>query len=394
MDKILDEETYKIKPPMQAYFFFPNQSDTFIENPTDPCKSRRIFFEGNIEYTTFEKNKMKEFMEEINKYNKNNLNDQILIPFNWSVAETLKCLQSTTYNFPKSIILLKDYLHWRLKVDKIVLTEKILEILNTGFFYVCGRDSRFRPIIVQNFNKYKKYTGKYTDQEYEEAIIYFMQYVVKNLLIPGQIENWNVIVDKGDYNIFSIPTGIMNIARMLQNNYRSRLYKGFVFGFSGFWTFLWIIVKSFLDESTNAKITIMDSSNKNLLFDLINKEQLEKKYGGDIENIEEGHFFPPNNNNQNYLIKDESSEILMTENSYIEKVMKDDRIAKSPYRKRYSLKIKFGNLYHLYFQYNNSIFTRYLQYKHQIYQDYCTKYDDEVKKNKVQTENIYITSID
>jgi len=405
MENRIDDEQFRRKPPKQAFYYFPEKEDTINENSNDPIKTRRIVFDGNLEYTQFEKNKVKELKDEISNYNKTSIdiNYQLLIPSNWPDSELLRFHQSTSFNCVKTIPLLKEYVKWRGETDKIFLTERIFEILNSGFFYSYGYDCRFRPIIYLNFNNYKKNCNKYSDQEFETAIIYFIEYVIKNLLIPGQVENWVIITDKGDYSVLQIPAGIKKISSMLQNNYRARLYKGFVFGLSGFMTYLWSFVKLLLDESTSNKITLIDSSNKYLLFEQINVEQLEKQYGGEAENLKEGEYFPPKCNSDNFLLKDESSEILLTENTYTEKVMKDDRIRRSPYKKKLSIKIKPGRKYDLYLQYNNSIFTKYIMSTYKVYHDFCEKLEEEDGEgggegNKQETKqfptNIHIETID
>ena len=292
----LDETLYKIGPPAGANSFFPEIKDIFRENVNEPHKSIRIIFDGKIEYSLYETTKLNELSRKIEELNKENPNNQIKIPLRWPDSENLRILQSTFYDISKSVPLLKDYIKWRSEVDSITLTKKTIEILNTGFLYNYGYDNSFRPIVYLNFNNYKNHFTKFTDSEYETAIIYFMEYVVKNLFVPGQVETWVFITDKGDYSIFSIPPFIKKISSMLQNNYRARLHKGFVFGLSGLVSFLWGFIKVMVDANTVGKITLIDNNNKHLLFEEIDKKQIEMQYGGESENIKEGEFFPPKRN--------------------------------------------------------------------------------------------------
>jgi len=387
------ESCYKVTPPQQAFFYFPDKDDIINENKHDPFKSRRILFEGNLEYTDFEQNQLKELKKDIlsynnkeNKENKQNCYDKLILQNSWPDAETLRFHQFTSYNSTKTISLLKDYVKWRSETDKIIFSEKILEILNTGFVYCYGRDCKFRPVIYYNLNNYKKHCKKYTDEELEEAIIYLMEYIIKNLMIPGQVENFITITLKGDYSIFQIPPVIKKLIATLSNNY-ARLHKGYILGLSGLMTYLWSFVGMMVDESTKKKIALMDDSMKDLIFEQLNKDQVEKIYGGNAEDIKEGEFFPPKYNNENFLLDEDSSGQLLTERTYCDKVMKDDRIVRSPYKKKYSIKINTKRQYSLYLQYNNSIFTNYLVKKSQVYNDHMEKVGDSENFNSVSEES-------
>jgi hypothetical protein len=50
--------------------------------------------------------------------------------------------------------------------------------------------------------------------------------------------------------------------------------------------FLWSMVKRFMDDETIRKISLYDSNNRpEPLFEYTNPSQIEKKFGGDLENI-------------------------------------------------------------------------------------------------------------
>lgn len=62
---------------------------------------------------------------------------------------------------------------------------------NSGAFYFCGRDDKYRPIIVADI-------GKFDPDEVElipKALIIIMEFMIKNLLIEGQVENYILIMN-------------------------------------------------------------------------------------------------------------------------------------------------------------------------------------------------------
>ncbi len=64
------------------------------------------------------------------------------------------------------------------------ITFKAIEILDNGFIYVHGRDSKFSPIIVLVMKCYSK--SKYV--YYERAIIYLLEYLIKNCLYLDKLK--------------------------------------------------------------------------------------------------------------------------------------------------------------------------------------------------------------
>ncbi len=95
----------------------------------------------------------------------------------------------------------------------------------------------------------------------------------------------------------------------MQNNYRARLYKGYIVNAP--WTFsaVWIAVKNFIEESTASKISVVSGSTDPKMKTHINLEQLEQKYGGEADNVTD--FWPPKPCGGEYFIDgDVPSQIL------------------------------------------------------------------------------------
>ncbi len=185
-----------------------------------------------------------------------------------------------------------NHLEWRKTYFPFSITNKASEILNNGFIYVHGRDIYFRPIIVINARYYVNNMTKYTYDDWLCCVIYFMEYMIKNLLIPGQIENWNIITDLNGVSLLTFPSDMKKMMGVLSSNYRCRLYVNFILGMGSILNVLWKIVKAFLDETSVRKIRFIKKGEYKELFEFINEEQIEKKYGGKAQDINE-NFFPP-----------------------------------------------------------------------------------------------------
>jgi hypothetical protein len=336
LDFYLSNEELKLRHEMckntpQAYFFFPSETEIVDFNPKKLKKTLRRIFESKItNYLEHEKLFLRELEDEIDKYNKNNSKNKLIFPENYKECDKLRLHQATSYNPSKTIKLLLESIEWKRTFVPPTLTNRVLEILNCGFVYVHGRDCKFRPIIVLNVECYKRNEDLYSYDEWLQATIYFMEYLVNNLLIPGQVENWDVISDFGSVNFFFLPSNIKKLMGILQSNWRCRLYVNYVLNMSSIVRGLYKIVKAFLDEATVHKIQFIENSNKGNIFTYINEEQVEQKFGGKAPDVVPGmhRLFPPLFPSNNFLLPGQvkSMEGIVSEEKYKE-LYKSDKLS-------------------------------------------------------------------
>jgi len=331
---VMNKDIYdKPKPPRESYFYFPNKEE---QVDTESSKIVRRIFEGNTEdeFLEDEKKHFKQLYIDIDNFNlaKKNANDLFKEPENWNKFNNLRFHQATNYNSKQTIDSLMVHFKWLEKAKKIEYTKNILEILNSGCLYVHGRDSKFRPLVVCDVDKFMSLTTTYSNEDFEHAAIKLCDYIIEKLLVPGQVENWVLIVNMGNVSVFSIPDNLKNLMTMMQDNYRARLYRSYIIGMSTFMTFLWNIIKLFLDAVTVKKFVFLKESTLNTMHSIINPDQLEKRFGGNAENAKDKYLFPPIVPSENYLLKsDVVHKVLISDKEYRVLVQKDSRVTKSPY---------------------------------------------------------------
>jgi len=78
----------------------------------------------------------------------------------------------------------------------------------------------------------------------------------------------------------------------MQQNYPGRLYKLFAINVGFMLRTCWSLLSGFIDSFTAQKIHIYSDDYLNDIFELINFENIEKKFWGNLEN-KESDFFPP-----------------------------------------------------------------------------------------------------
>ena len=136
---------------------------------------------------------------------------------------------------------------------------------------------------------------RFADHEYETAAFKFIDYVIDNLLIPGQVENWIYIIYVGNASLYSLKDQIIKIITTMQGQYPGRLYRSYILGLSTMMSYVWLIIKAFLSSSTVKKFFVLKDSEWNVIHKLVNPSQIEIKFGGTAENIKGKYIFPPKN---------------------------------------------------------------------------------------------------
>ena len=328
-------ELYKKSiPPPEAYYYFPKGEEVIIPNEKKPEKAHRRIFSG-FPYSDIEKKWIIELKNEIASH------PEIKLPEYWNDSINLRFVYATECNIKKSCERLIKYLNWYRKIFPMTIQpgSKLSEILNLGFLYVYGRDHQFRPILICQPYIYQKNMKLYQEDEVITASVFLFQFIVNNMLIPGQIENWILIINFEGISPLSLPEAVKKLIKTLSDNFIARLYKCYVLGMSFIINFVYKIISNFLEEITLQKIAILDNKNINILFKNIRMDNIEQKFGGTAPNISLGLpncLFPPHMPSPFFLKEEEDpNKILITQEEYIN-LIKNNKIREdciSPYIK-------------------------------------------------------------
>lgn len=340
----------KCRPPREAFLFFPTQSDIIDYDVKNAKNSRRKIFEiktinDDYDYTQYELENLDLLTREIEIFISNPKNsNSSLNKYNiLKKSEVLRFLQSTSFDIKKTVPLIKDHLDWKIANFPVKINEKVYEILNSGLIYMHGRDNHFRPIIVVKVEKYLQLNRKYTLEEFINATIYFIEYIVLNCFIPGQVECWVTIADLSNVSLMFLPADMVKILNIFQCHYRARLSRVFILGMSRFLNAIWSVVKNLIDAQTNKKIRFIKDSNRSEMFEFINREQIEEKYGGLARDLnDQKGYFPPHCPSLNFFnSEEERNELLISEEKY-EEMIKLGKIKNSihPFTPPYPHKIE------------------------------------------------------
>eukprot|EP01016_Furgasonia_blochmanni_P047773 TRINITY_DN704_c0_g1_i5.p2 TRINITY_DN704_c0_g1~~TRINITY_DN704_c0_g1_i5.p2 ORF type:complete len:233 (+),score=63.98 TRINITY_DN704_c0_g1_i5:66-764(+) len=158
-----------------------------------------------------------------------------------------------------------------------------------------------------------------------DALTFLFEFILKNMFLPGQIENWVFIMDLENMGLFNLPiTPLKRLMGYVSNNYRSRLYIMYILNTPSSIFIPWNVVKGVLEENTVKKINFFKTPNAPSMFDHIHPDQIEQRQGGKAKN-RDGDCWPPKlASHQNFLPKDDLSTLLLTDEVYYERYQKGE----------------------------------------------------------------------
>ena len=148
-----------------------------------------------------------------------------------------------------------------------------------------------RPVIIINV---RRMVDSRIDADRLIALTnFFLEYTIKYAMVPGAIESWTCIFDLKDVGVTEIPKDrIQPLVRNMTKNYRGRLFRFYATDVTFIVRQLWKLAHKFVDEFTNKKLLIYGNDYHDHLKELIEPDNLEERYGGNLPNIQ-SNFFPP-----------------------------------------------------------------------------------------------------
>ena len=279
--------------------------------------TRRIFDLPLEEYTEYEKQKLIEFYE----YCKS---QKYIIPRKinsgkFSYPNIFRQLQGADFDIEKGFKEIEHEIIFKNEKLPIEINDDFKNIMNSGFLYVHGRDKYYRPLIIFNPGLFSSINCSL--ENWNKFGVFFMEFLVNECLLPSKVENWNIIVDLGGLQMTNIPYQLKDIFSAFKGIYRCRLYKLYLLNMNFVFSIVWNIVKLIMGPTLEAKACKVDTNDGeyDLLFKLINRSQVEKKYGGTAEDLKQGEYYPPRFVSDNYFCQenldetDEKKETLVKE---------------------------------------------------------------------------------
>nr|PVC53807.1 hypothetical protein MACL_00003461 [Theileria orientalis] len=296
VDVLEQKKNHEYDDPILDSIFIPDYVKEFKPTPDViqtkfKCGTNVRFIFNNVEFSDFEKEHIRNFkIFATQRLDGPQLEAAAAVEsyhrrFKNTVFGTdgyiLRYLISNAYNYANVLNDMYNHLKWRKSTLPIRRVDVESELAR-GFVYIHGRDKCMRPIIIIRCNSMQA-----CEHESILKTIYFvLELCIEKLLIPGQIEQWKVIIDLDGTNLFNIPGSLLKqIAKSLSVNYRARLSKLYIINAPYLISVIWNIVKNVIPKITQEKIVISSGKNTKKLLEIALPSQLEQKYGGKAPNV-------------------------------------------------------------------------------------------------------------
>ena len=308
----------KCLPPKESYYYFPKGEEIMTIHHKEPIKSiRRVFY--NMKYTDYEYKMLNQLKEIINSHSELKMPDYFIEYF------ILMFVYARGGDLNESYNLIVEYIKFSQKMFPLTISpnSKIVEILNKGFIYIYGRDNRFRPLLICQAKIFEKHEKEYQIEELLQATSFLCQFLINNMVVPGQFETWDMLVNLKGVSVISLPDSLKKLIPALSKYFLCRLNKTFIIGLNFITRILYKIAVNFIDPITATKIIVLDGKGDPKLFKFIRPDNIEEQFGGTAPNMPidcKNGFFPPRMPSPNF-IKDEENknDILITEDEYIKR---------------------------------------------------------------------------
>ena len=315
--------------PSSAYFFIPSEKDEYYKSNSGKI-IRYIFEKKNKKnYFEYEENTFKNFQ----KFFKTKT---LILPKYWEDSDTRRFLQACYFDIEKTYEKIKSSINYKIPNLPLSSYEKIL---SSRFLYMHGLDINYCPILVCNVKIFMDIIDKYPIENFICSIDKIISYLMAHFFIPGQIENWVVITDLKDVSIWDPPLKLLKIFEFLQTKYIFRLKYLYIYNMDTILNFCFNIIKNLIDERTSNKIRFIRNQNdiNDIVLTNIHSSQIERKYGGDANNLINDLEFPFILPSNEYQIQENRKEII-SEEEYIKRFKNNEICVLSPYLK-YKIKL-------------------------------------------------------
>lgn len=165
----------------------------------------------------------------------------------------MRVLEAMEWKHKEALDELKLHTDFLKETLPIILTDPMKELLDSGLYYMYGRDKSLCPLMI--FWPAVVASLKCELEEAMTATHYVAQYVVNYMMHVGKIENWLTILDMANLGVTSLPRQwITSFVKNFNHNYYQR-NKGMAL-LNTAWSLraMWSVVKPFVHPTTREKL--------------------------------------------------------------------------------------------------------------------------------------------
>jgi len=273
-------------PLKEAYRYWPSDREVYIDSEPP----QRFVF-SRQSYTAFEQQQLLALGRLLRE-------KEVPLPMEWDEGDLLRYIYAAGFKVHQAATLLRQATDWRNKVfhtDYRHLYASLRSVLCSGFIYIHGRDHVYRPCVVLDYTKLSLRNAPL--EHYLLAMTFTLEYVTRNMLIPGQVETWVMVTDLGRREVEKLATSVrptqdfQKAIEVLQTGFPGRLAANYILNSPDNITQTWAIVRQFLRKDTAEKHFTTKKNFSRKMLTHFSPLQVPKRYGGKAR--DPTNFWPP-----------------------------------------------------------------------------------------------------
>lgn len=126
-------------------------------------------------------------------------------------SHILRYLVARQFDIKKVLPEVLFHLEWRqTNIPRPYLTDRALNLIDKGLMYIHGRCKDQAPIIVLNFKALADMLKMKTidPPTFLNLHNFYANYILNNMLVPGQCEKWITITDIAQFSLKDLPVAM------------------------------------------------------------------------------------------------------------------------------------------------------------------------------------------
>jgi len=277
--------------PLEVVLFEPSDAEIGIPYEHGQKGKRLIFL--NTELSKAEQTGLQALHDALMEETKITAENDCEFP-NYVRLHALRILQQAKFDVKKALPIILTHLTMRVeRFKRCPLRDTDIELredLHKGLMYWHGRDRKCRPCLVWKLERMSGFTTKRA----VNLVLFVLEYGVRYALIPGRVENWNLIVDLENVGTGACSSSNMktakSIGKLLEEVYCGRNFQTKILRLP------WVIrsvVNSFIPSDKKEKVQfVSDKELPKVMGQLMEPHQLEQRYGGTADNVAADQSYP------------------------------------------------------------------------------------------------------
>jgi len=167
-------------------------------------------------------------------------------------------------DFKRALKLMQETQEWRERYFEAgpLTDEDLLEDLGHGIVYFCGRDRCLRPTVVVRANRIPQrwYKEKRVDKLIR-VLVFCTEYFLRYMVVPGRVENLNVIFDLKGLGISQVPVhALSEVYGVMSHHYIGRVFRFYVANMPYTLRALSGVAMAMMTDRQRQKLTILTMS--------------------------------------------------------------------------------------------------------------------------------------